>query len=49
MLVNLHTLEKRLLACVWDSVIVLCFLLRYFLSILVLQSFDVEERAGCSA
>ena len=49
MLVNLHTLEKRLQACMWDSVIVLCFLLRYFVSILVLQSFDDEERAVCSA
>ena len=28
----------------WDSVIVLCFVVRYFVSIL-----DVEERVGCFA
>ena len=29
--------------------IVLCFVVRYFMPILVLQSFDGEKRAGCCA
>ena len=32
-----------------QSVIVLCFVVRYFMSILVLQHLDGEERAGCFA
>ena len=31
------------------SVITLCFVVSYFMSILVLQSSDREERAGCFA
>ena len=31
----------------WESVIVLCFVVRYFMSIQVVQSW--EERAGCFA
>ena len=39
-----------LLLPLWKSVIVLCFVVRYFMSILVLQSnLDGEERAGCLA
>ena len=38
-----------LLLPLWESVIVLCFVVRYFMSILVLQSSDGEERAGCFA
>ena len=33
----------------WESVIVLCFVVRYFMSILVCNHFDVKERAGCFA
>ena len=33
----------------WDSVIALCFVVRFFVSILVLQSSLREERAGCFA
>ena len=33
----------------WDSVIALCFAVRYFMPILVLQPFDGEERGGCFA
>ena len=38
-----------LLLPLWESVIVLCFVVRYLMSILVLQSscLDGEERAGC--
>ena len=32
----------------WESVTVLCFVVRYFMSILVLH-LDGEERAGCFA
>ena len=35
-----------LLLPLWKSVIVLCFVVRYFMSILVLQLFDGEETAG---
>ena len=38
-----------LLLPLWESVIVLCFVVRYFISCLVLQYVDGEERAGCSA
>ena len=39
-----------LLLPLWESVIVLtCFVVRYFMSILVLQSLDGEERANCFA
>ena len=40
-----------LLLPLWMSVTVLCFAVRYFMSILVLQSsyIDGEERAGCFA
>ena len=39
-----------LLLPLWKSVIVLCFVVRYFMSILVLQSnLDGEKRAGCLA
>ena len=39
-----------LLSPLWDSVIVLCFVVRYFVSILVLQSsWWGRERAGCFA
>ena len=33
----------------WDSVIVLCFVVRYFVSILVLQVSQCGRRAGCFA
>ena len=39
----------RLLLQLWDSVIVLCFVVRYFVSILVCNHLDGEERAGCFA
>ena len=32
-----------------DSVIVLCFVVRYFVSILVCSNLNGEERAGCFA
>ena len=41
-----------LLLPLWESVIVLCFVVRYFMSILVLKSSwweREEERAGCFA
>ena len=39
-----------LLLPLWESVIVLCFVVRYFMSILVLQSsWWGRERAGCFA
>ena len=38
-----------LLLPLWDSVIVLCFVVRYFVSILVCNHLDEEERAGCFA
>ena len=38
-----------LLLPLWESVIVLCFVVCYFSSNLVLQSFDWEERADCFA
>ena len=38
-----------LLLPLWESVIVLCFVVRYVMSILVLQLSDGEERAGCFA
>ena len=31
----------------WEYVIGLCFVVRYFMSILVLHHLDGEERAGC--
>ena len=33
----------------WESVTVLRFVVRYFMSILVLKHLDWEERAGCIA
>ena len=33
----------------WDSVIGLCFAVRYFMSILFCNHFDGEERACCFA
>ena len=33
----------------WESVIVLCFVVRYFMSILVCNHLDGEERDGCFA
>ena len=33
----------------WESVIVLCFVERYFIAILVCNYLDGEERAGCFA
>ena len=39
----------RLLPPLWDSVIVLCFVVSYFVSILVCNHLDGEERAGCFA
>ena len=33
----------------WDSVIVLCFVVRYLVSILVKNHLEGEERAGCFA
>ena len=53
----LHQLMKErfmLLAIIqilalWESVIVLCFVVRYFLSILFCNHLDGEERAGCFA
>ena len=38
-----------LLLPLWESVIALCFVVRYFMSILVLLSSWGEERAGCFA
>ena len=38
-----------LLLPLWESVIVLCFVVRYFMSILALYHLDGEERAGCFA
>ena len=38
-----------LLLPLWESVIVVCFVVRYFMSILVLQSSWWEERADCFA
>ena len=38
-----------LLLPLWESVIVLCFVVRYFMSILVLRHLDGEERADCFA
>ena len=38
-----------LLLPLWESVIVLCFVVCYFKSILVLHHLDGEERAGCFA
>ena len=39
-----------LLLPLWKSVIVLCFVVRYFMPILVLQSSsDGEKRVGCFA
>ena len=38
-----------MLLTLWDSVIVQCFVVLYFMSILVLQHLDGEERAGCFA
>ena len=38
-----------LLLPLWESVIVLCFAVRYFMFIVLLQSSDGEERAGCFA
>ena len=38
-----------LLLPLWESVIVLCFVVHYFMSILVLHHLDGEERAGCFA
>ena len=46
---NFHRVYPALLPS-WDSVIVLCFVVRYFVSILVLQSSRLgRERAGCFA
>ena len=33
----------------WNSVIILCFVVRYFVPILVFNHIDGEERAGCFA
>ena len=38
-----------LLLQLWESVIALCFVVRYFMSILVLHHLDGEERADCFA
>ena len=38
-----------LLLPLWDSVIILCFVVSYFVSIPVLNHPDVEKRAGCFA
>ena len=37
----------RLIFPLWNSVIVLCFVVRYFVSILFCKHLDGEERAGC--
>ena len=39
----------ELLLPLWDSVIVLCFVVHYFVSILALHHLDGEERADCFA
>ena len=39
--------ENYRYALLWDSVIVLCFVVRNFVSILVLQLSQWEERAAC--
>ena len=38
-----------LLLPLWESVIVVCFVVRYIMSILVCNHLDGEERAGCLA
>ena len=38
-----------LLLPLWESEIVLCFVVRYFMSILVCNHLEGEERAGCFA
>ena len=38
-----------LLLSLWESVIVLCFVVHYFMSIQVCNHLDWEERAGCFA
>ena len=38
-----------LLLPLWESVIVLCFVVCYFMSILACNHLDGEERAGCFA
>ena len=38
-----------LLLPLWEFVIVLCFVVRDFVSVLVLHHLDGEERAGCFA
>ena len=38
-----------LLLSLWESIIVLCFFVRYYMSILVCNYLDGEERAGCFA
>ena len=38
-----------LLLPLWESVFVLCFVARYYMSILVCNHLDGEERAGCFA
>ena len=48
MAVLLLLIRLLLFLPLWDFVIVLCFVLRYFVSILVLQS-SCKERSGCFA
>ena len=38
-----------LLLPLWESVIVLCFVVRYFMPLLVCNHVDWEERPGCFA
>ena len=38
-----------LLLSLWESIIDLCFFVRYYMSILVCNYLDGEERAGCFA
>ena len=38
-----------LLHPLWESVIVLCYVVSYFMSILACNHLDGEERAGCFA
>ena len=38
-----------LLLPLWESVVVLCFVVRYSMSLLVCNHLDGEERAGCFA
>ena len=38
-----------LLLPLWEFIIVLCFVVRYFMSLLVCNHLDGEERAGCFA